>query len=47
MFSFLITISRAVGSVWRGLRDPEFRSVLIALIVTLVSGTAFYSAVEG
>ena len=47
MFPLLVTISRVVGAIWRGLRDPAFRHVLVGLVVTLISGTIFYSAVEG
>lgn len=46
IFSFFLTIARALSTLWRGLRDPQFREMLIALIVMLVSGTVFYSAVE-
>ena len=47
MFSMLVTIARALAATWRGLRDPEFRDALIAVVVMLVSGTVFYAAIEG
>ncbi len=47
MASFFITLFRFLRAIARGLRDPEFRALFIVLIVTLVSGTLFYSGVEG
>ena len=46
MFALFFTVIRAMSAVWRGIRDPEFREMSVALIVMLVSGTVFYSAVE-
>jgi hypothetical protein len=36
---------RGVASAWR--RDPEFRSLVFLVLVTLLGGTIFYSTVEG
>jgi len=47
MVSFLITIGRFVHAIWRGLRDPEFRALLILVVITLLTGTLFYAKVEG
>ena len=47
MFPLLVTITRVLGAIWRGLRDPAFRHVMVGLVLTLISGTVFYSAVEG
>ena len=46
MFSFIVTITRAVSAPWRGLHGPQFREMFVALIVMVVSGTAFYVTVE-
>jgi voltage-gated potassium channel len=47
MVSFLATLLRLIRAVGRALHDPEFRALLIVLLLLLVSGTAFYSTVEG
>ena len=46
MFSFFVTITRAVSALWRGLRDPQFREMFVALIVMIVIGTVFYATIE-
>jgi len=47
MTSFFITLFRFCLAFIRGLRDPEFRTLFISLLALLVSGTIFYSSVEG
>jgi len=47
MFSFLLTIVRVLDTIWRGLRDPEFRDMFIGLMVLLIVGSTFYVMVEG
>jgi voltage-gated potassium channel len=47
MFSFLMTLSRLVGAFVRKSRDPEFRNILVLLLILIASGTIFYSSVEG
>jgi voltage-gated potassium channel len=47
MLTFLYTLGRFIQAIWRGLRDPEFRSLLILVIITLVTGALFYAKVEG
>jgi voltage-gated potassium channel len=44
---FLTTIRlfRGMASAWR--RDPQFRSLVVLVIVTLLGGTVFYSLEEG
>lgn len=47
MASFFITLLRFARAIRDGLRDPEFRALFVVLVITLVSGTIFYSTVEG
>jgi len=47
MTSFFVTLLRFVLAFFRGLRDPEFRALFIALVGLLISGTIFYSTTEG
>src|SRR3712207_6170851 len=48
IIEFFITTLRLVRSVanaWR--RDPQFRSLVGLVVITLLGGTIFYSTVEG
>jgi voltage-gated potassium channel len=48
VIQLLITLRRllhAIVRAWR--RDPQFRVLTILVVVMLVSGSAFYSTVEG
>jgi len=48
MIEFFITtlrLARSVGSAYR--RDPQFRSLVFLVLVTLLGGTIFYSTIEG
>ena len=47
MSSFLLTLARLIRAFGRGLKDAEFRALLFVLVGLLVSGTIFYSTVEG
>jgi voltage-gated potassium channel len=47
MITFLITLGRFVQAIWRGLKDPEFRALLILVLFTLLVGMLFYARVEG
>ena len=47
MFAFLVTLGRFVQAIRHGLGDPEFRALLILVIVILLTGMAFYANVEG
>jgi voltage-gated potassium channel len=38
---------RFTRAVRRGLRDPEFRSLFVLVVLTLAAGTIFYRDVEG
>ena len=48
MIEFFLTtlrLVRGIASAWK--RDPEFRSLLFLVLVTLLGGTIFYSLEEG
>lgn len=47
MTSFFFTLLAFLRAIARGLRDPEFRTLFIVLLLMLTSGTIFYSTVEG
>lgn len=47
MVSFLVAVFRLLRAVFHKLRDPEFRTILILIAILLISGTVFYSSVEG
>jgi len=47
MSSFFVTLLRFIVSFGRGLQDPEFRALFISLLALLISGTLFYSSIEG
>jgi voltage-gated potassium channel len=43
---FYITLMRLLGGLRNGWRDPEFRALLIFVLILLLTGTVFYSQVE-
>jgi voltage-gated potassium channel len=48
MIEFFLTtlrLARSVASAWR--TDPQFRSLVVLEVITLLGGTIFYSSVEG
>ena len=48
MIQFFLTLQRLVRGIaaaWR--RDPQFRSLAVLVVFTLLSGTLFYRTVEG
>jgi voltage-gated potassium channel len=44
-FATLLRLARGVLSTWRS--DPQFRTLVVLVLITLLSGTIFYSWVEG
>src|SRR3712207_5567153 len=44
-FTTTLRLARSVTSAWR--RDPQFRSLVVLVVITLLGGTIFYSSVEG
>ncbi|MDI3334831.1 potassium channel family protein [Defluviimonas aestuarii] len=47
MISFILTLFRLVKALVRGLRDPEFRAVVILALLLILSGGLFYKWAEG
>ena len=47
MTSFLMTLMRLFSAIWRGRKDPELRALFHLLLLLLLSGTVFYTQVEG
>jgi voltage-gated potassium channel len=44
-FATLLRLAHGVLSAWRS--DPKFRTLVVLVLITLLSGTIFYSWVEG
>jgi voltage-gated potassium channel len=44
-FSTLVRLLKAIVGAWR--RDPQFHTLLLLVLFTLLSGTIFYSLEEG
>jgi voltage-gated potassium channel len=40
-------IARFFITIWRGLRDPAFRTLLITVLLTILFGAMFYRRFEG
>lgn len=47
MVSYFLQFLRFLRGLWRGIRDPEFRGLFLFVVIVLISGTIFYSSVEG
>jgi voltage-gated potassium channel len=47
MVPLLVTLWQLIKAIWNGLKDPEFRALLLLVAITLVSGSIFYAKVEG
>ena len=47
MSSFLLTLASFIRAFAHGLKYEEFRALLLVLVGLLVSGTIFYSTIEG
>ena len=43
----MLTLVRFIRAFRHGLKDAEFRALLLVLVGLLVSGTIFYSTIEG
>jgi hypothetical protein len=44
---FVWILIRFARTLWRSLKDPEFQALFFLVVVVLISGTWFYSLVEG
>ena len=47
MLSFILTLKRMLKACLRAWKDKEFQVLFVLTILTLISGTIFYSTVEG
>ena len=47
MLSLFLTLRRLVQALREAWVEPEFRNVLVLLLMLIVSGTAFYAVAEG
>ena len=47
MIPILWVLIRFARTLWRSLKDPEFQALFFLVVVVLISGTWFYSLVEG
>ncbi|MGI8910988.1 MAG: potassium channel family protein [Rubrobacteraceae bacterium] len=47
MIPFVLTLWRFVRAVGRSMKDPDFQALFFLVVLTLLSGTVFYSGVEG
>lgn len=47
MLSFLLTLNRMLKAFFMAWKDKEFQVLFVLTILTLTSGTIFYSTVEG
>jgi voltage-gated potassium channel len=43
---FIGTLIGFIRSIWKGLKDPEFRALFFLVVILLLSGTIFYMKVE-
>lgn len=47
MLSFLLTLKRLFTGLWRALKRKNFQALFVLVLMTLLSGTLFYSKQEG
>ncbi|APC47652.1 Ion channel protein [Virgibacillus halodenitrificans] len=47
MISFFLTLKRLLSAVFRLMKERVFKSLLATLAIILLSGTLFYSRIEG
>ncbi len=47
MISFFLAIGAFFRSIWRGLKDREFRAIFITVVILFLVGTLFYMKWEG
>ena len=43
---FIGTLIGFIRSIWKGLKDPEFRALFFLVLILLLCGTIFYMKVE-
>ncbi|UQZ33002.1 two pore domain potassium channel family protein [Paenibacillus sp. PK3_47] len=47
MISFLLTLKRLFTGLWRALKRKNFQALFVLVLMTLLSGTVFYTKQEG
>ncbi|MBS3680712.1 two pore domain potassium channel family protein [Ornithinibacillus massiliensis] len=47
MISFILTAKRLLDALWKSFKNPVFQSLFVTLVLIVLSGTLFYSKVEG
>ena len=47
MPAFLIVFVKFAKALWGGLKEPEFRALLLTVFALILTGTWFYARVEG
>ncbi|MGE6257731.1 potassium channel family protein [Heyndrickxia sporothermodurans] len=47
MVSFLLTLKRLFHGLFHSFREKEFQVIFVLIILMLISGTIFYTKVEG
>ena len=47
MPAFILVFIRFIKAIWDGLKEPEFRALLLSVILLIATGTWFYAKVEG
>ncbi|MFD2702463.1 potassium channel family protein [Paenibacillus shunpengii] len=47
MISFILTLKRLLQGIYHGFKDKKFLALFVVMLATLLSGTIFYSSVEG
>lgn len=47
MISFLLTLKRLIGGIFRAFRSKNFQALFVLALIFLISGTIFYVKEEG
>jgi len=47
MVSFILTLKRLVGGLWHAFKEKDFQVLFVLILLILLSGTIFYTQVEG
>ncbi|GIP38709.1 hypothetical protein J31TS4_19890 [Paenibacillus sp. J31TS4] len=47
MLSFILTLKRLIGGLWKAFHLKNFQALLVVVLILLLSGTMFYVRQEG
>ncbi|MFS0840570.1 potassium channel family protein [Paenibacillus sp. UNC499MF] len=47
MVSFILTLKRLVSGLWHAFKEKDFQVLFVLILLILMSGTIFYTQVEG